>query len=256
VNVAGLKLAGVGIVIEIVAGIWNELVHHFFSREPTIAPAHALLTVGMLTVAFGMIIGLTIEHGMIKHGIIAVSGFKRWLTLICLVLTFASIWLTAAGAFIYLARVFRTSPLNWMIAVLLAMVGPLVLVPAKRVLPKNGTAITIGIIFNAVSYMFLVAYAGTPAYIPWGLLPLALFDLLALVLKRVMKVTPALLISSTVIGLLFWATYYPYTLYLFPWSSSPQLPAVSVFIGGFAGAILGNAVYAGLSSVVLGDVAT
>ncbi len=253
-NVAGLKLAGAGTVVEVVAGVWNEIVHHVFQSEPRIAPAHALLTVGMLIVAFGMIIGLTIEYGMIRHRIVAASTFKRWLALVCVVLTFASIWLAAAGALIYLARVFRVSSFNWVNAVLLAVVGTVVLVPAKRVLPRFGAALAIGIIFNVVSYFFLVVYVGETPYIPWGLLPLALFDLLVVGFNRLMKIAPAILLSSNVVGLLFWATYYPFTLYLLPWSFSVQIQLAAVFLGGLAGAILGSGIYARLSSAVLGDV--
>ncbi len=253
-NIAGLKLAGAGTIVEIVAAVWNEIVHHVFQSEPRIAPAHALLTLGMLVVTFGMVIGLTIEYGMIRHGIVAASQFKRWLTLVCVVLTFSSIWLAAAGALIYIAQAFRTSPLNWINAVMLALVAALVLVPAKRVFPKFGTALAIGIIFNVVSYFLLVFYAGEAGYIPWGLLSLALLDLLVTGLNRAMKTASAVLASSTVLGLLFWATYYPYTLYLFPWSSSPEPALAAVFLGGLAGGILGNWIYSGLSSVVLGGV--
>lgn len=253
VNFAGLKLAGAGIVIEMIAVIWSEIVHGVFLLDHGIAP-FALLTVGILTVNLGMIIGLTIEYGMIRHRILGASTLKRALILICVVVTFASIWLAAAGAFIYFARVSQSSTLTWISAVLLAMVASLVLTSSKRVLPRIGGALSIGITFNIVSYFFLIAYAKLPAYVPWGLLPIALFDILVLALNRVLKIARAVLVSSTVIGLLFWATYYPFTLYLFPWSSLPQLPLVGVILGGIAGASLGNAVFAKLSSVVLGDV--
>ena len=253
-NLAGLKLAAVGTVVEFVAGVWNEIVHHVFQSEPRIAPAHALLTVGMLIVASGMIIGLSIEYGMMKHRILVASTFKRTLTLGCVVLTFASIWLAAGGALIYLARVFRVSPYNWINAVLLAVICTVVLVPAKRVLPEFGAALAVGIIFNAVCYFFLVAYAGETPYIPWGLLPMALFDVLILGLKRVMSMIRAGLVSSVVIGFFFWVTYFPFSLYLFPWSSSSQLSLAAVVLGSLAGAFLGNLTYAGLTSAVLGDV--
>jgi hypothetical protein len=253
VNLAGLKLAGAGIIIETIAVIWHEIVHDAFLPDHGIATV-SLLTVGILTVNLGMIIGLTIEYGMIRHRILAASTLKRALILFCVVVTFASIWLAASGAFIYVAQESRSSTLTWITAVLLAMVASLVLASSKRVLPRIGGALSIGIAFNIVSYFFLVEYAKFPAYVPWGLFPLALFDILVLALNRVLKIDRAVLVSSTVIALLFWATYYPFTLYLFPWSSLPQLPLVGVILGGIAGASLGNTVYSRLSSVVLGDV--
>lgn len=106
-NTTGLKTAGLGAIIQIIAGVWNEIVHHVFLNEPKIAPAHALLIFGMLIVGFGMILGLSIENEMIRHDILIVSKLKRWLTLVCMILTFASIWLAAAGSLIYVARIFR-----------------------------------------------------------------------------------------------------------------------------------------------------
>jgi len=254
VNVAGLKLAGVGSVIEIIALMWSELAQQFFASELYTSLFLSALTVGLLTVTLGMVIGLTIEFGLIKREIIAASTLKRWLTLILVVLMFASIWLTAAGFFLYLATLFRTILVNFVTATFLALVAPLVLVPAKRVLPRFGTALSIGVVFSAVSY-FVVGIPQASSYVPLGLLPLALFDVLILGLRRVMNMTKVGLVASTLTGLLFGATYFPFTLSLFPWSFSPQLPLVAVVLGSLAGAMLGNAVFAGLTSAVLGDVA-
>ena len=255
VNVAGLKLAGAGSVLEIVALVGYEIIHRLSSSESYVALALSLLAVGLLTATLGMVIGLTIEYGLIRREIIAASTLKRWLTLISIILMFTSIWLTAAGFFFYLATAFRTPLVNLLAATFLALIAPLVLVPAKRALPKFGAAISIGVVFNALVYFFVVVVVQAPVYVPWGLLSLALFDVLILGLKRVMSMTRAGLVSSMVIGALFWVTYFPFTLYLFPWSSSPQPPLVAVVLGSLAGAILGNSVYAGLTSVVLGEVA-
>jgi len=254
VNVAGLKLAGAGSVIEIVALASNEIILHLSPSEQYVALPLSLLAIGLLTVTLGIVIGLTIEYGMIRREIIAASALKRWLTLISVILMFTSIWLTASGIFFYLAAAFRSTLVNLLAAAFLGLVAPLVLVPAKRVFPKVGTAISIGVAFNAVVYFFVVVVAHAPSYVPWGLLSLALFDVLILGLKRIMIITRAGLVSSLVIGVLFWATYFPFSLYLFPWSSSPQPPLVAVVLASLAGATLGNSAYAGLTSVVLGDV--
>ena len=253
VNLAGLKLAVAGSLLEIIALAWNETSRQILFSETSIAPPLALLTVGMLAVALGMVVGLAIEYGMIRRAIVAASAFRRWLTLICLILAFASIWLMAAGAFLFVANAFQAFPLNLLAVLWLALVVQLVLVPAKRVLPRFGTAILIGITFNAVCYLFVVAVAKAPAYVPWGILPIASFEVLIVGLKRMMNTARAAFGSSTVIGLFSWVTYYPFTLSLFPSPSSPLLLAAGV-LGGLAGASLGTAVYAGLTSAVLGDV--
>jgi hypothetical protein len=252
VNVSGLKLAGVGLVIEIVALAWNEITLRLFSGEPYITLA--LLAVGLLTVTLGIVIGLTIEYGLIRREIIIASTLRRWLTVISVIVMFASIWLTAAGFFLNLATTFRPTLVNLLAAAFLAFVAPLVLVPAKRALPKFGAAISTGVVFNAVVYFFVVVVASAPAYVPWGLLSLALFDVMILGLKRVMRMTRAGLVSSVAIGVVFWVTYFPFTLYLFPWSSSLQPPLVAVGLASLAGGMLGNSAYAGLTSGVLGDV--
>jgi hypothetical protein len=254
VNVAGLKLAGAGSVIEIVALALNGIILRLSSSEPYVALALGLLAVGLLTVTLGMAIGLTIEYGLIRREIIAASTLKRWLTLILVILTFASIWLTAAGFFFYLATAFRTTLVNMCAAAFLALTAPLVLVPSKRVIPEFGAAISIGVVFNVVIYFFVRVVAQAPVYVPWGLLSLALFDVLILGLKRVMSMTKTGVVSSIVIGVLFWVTYFPFTLSFFPWSSSPRPELVVVVLGSLAGAMLGNSTYAGLTSAVLGDV--
>ena len=169
VNVAGLKLAGAGSVLEIVALVGNEIIHRLSSSETYIALALSLLAVGLLTATLGMVIGLTIEYGLIRREIIAASTLKRWLTLISVILMFTSIWLTAAGFFFYLATAFRTTLVNLLAATFLALVAPLVLVPAKRVLPKFGAAISIGVVFNAVVYFFVVVVAQAPVLCSVGL---------------------------------------------------------------------------------------
>jgi hypothetical protein len=256
VNVAGLRLAGLGCLIEVGAEVWNEIVHYVSLAEPKIALAYVLLSIGMLTVNLGMVVGLTIEYGMIKRGFIIVTTVKRWATTLCVLLSFSAIWLAASGSFIYLGRVYGSFPLNWTAAVLLGFVGTLVLVCAKRVMPKLGSIIVIGCVFNAVAYFFLVFYAWVTPYIPWGLLPLFLFDLLASGLSRLIRFTRVLVLCSLVPGVLFWAAYFPFTKFLFPWSFSLQPSTVTVILGSVAGGWMGIRVYAGLSSVVLHDAAS
>jgi hypothetical protein len=252
-NTGGLKLAGLGSIMQIIACVWNDVLHRIFLNELMIAPARALLTLGMLTIGLGMIIGLSIEYGMIRHEILAVSLWKRYAIVFCMILIFSSIWLTAAGAFIYTAQSFQSEPLDLTMAVLLATFGALVLVSAKIVLPQFGTGIAIGLAFNLVAFFFLVAFAEIPPYVPWGIVPLILLDTLVVGLKPVVGLTRAITIASTVPALFFPLTYFPFTSYLFPWSFTAQLPLLIVFVGGSLGAMLGNRAYTSISSFVLGS---
>ena len=253
-NTSGLKIAGLGAIIQILAGGWNEITHHLFLSEPQIAPAHVLLTFGMLIVGFGMVLGLSIENGMIRHDILIVADWKRWLIFICMILTFASIWLAAYGSLIYIASGVHGSIVTWLVAALLAGVATLVLVPAKRTLPDFGSATLIGVVFNCVGFALQVSYGRAPVYFPWGLVPLLLFDVLVLLGKRVVAFEKAVLFSSTVPSFLFYATYYPFTQQLLPWASSFGSPVLILFVGGFTGACLGNRIYSTLSSFLLNSV--
>jgi len=252
VNIVGLKLAGVGCLIEIVAGIWNEIVHRVFLNEPTISLT--LFTVGMLTVNLGMVIGLVIEHGMIRHGLVIASAVRRRTVALFVSLSFCAIWLAASGFFINIGRTFRSFPVNWLVAALLALVATFVLVPVKKVMPRFGSGIGVGLAFNAVTYFVLKFYASSALYVPWGLLPITFFDLALYVLTPIIAFRRTIIVSSLIAGMFFWATYYPFTTYLFSWSFAFGLPIFAVVIGSVAGALLGDKVYASLSSVVLGDV--
>lgn len=160
----------------------------------------------------------------------------------------------AAGSFIFVARVFRGNSFAWIIDVLLSIVATFVLVPGKRVLPEFGSATLIGIVFHGIAYRFLVAYLQGPSYIPWGILPFLLFDVTLLGMKRRTKrFTYAFALSSAAMGLLFYAVYFPFSMYLFPWVLTPQLLAAMFFIGSLIGAWMGLRVYSGLYSAVLGD---
>jgi hypothetical protein len=254
VNVAGLKLAGVGSVLETVAFAWSTVTEILFSEFYT-SLSFAVLTVGLLAVTLGFVVGLAIEYGLIRREMIATSTLKRWLTLISVLLMFGSIWLTATSFFVYLATSFQSTLVNFVAAVFLALIAPLVLVPARRVLPRFGAALSVGILFSAVCYFFIVGVTHAPSYIPWGLLPVALFDVLVSGLKRVMNMMKAGLVGSMSIGFLFCATYFPFTLSLFAWSFLPGLALAATVLSSLAGALLGSAAFRGLSSAVPGDLA-
>jgi hypothetical protein len=208
----------------------------------------------MLIINFAMIIGLVIEYGMIKQGMVVVSDVTKRAVYGSMIFVFASIWLVSAGGFIYAAGVFRHSSFDWIFALVLSIVSTLVLVPAKRVLSAFGSTILIGAVFNAVAYALLVYYAQVPAYLPLGIIPVALFEFSVISLKHVMRTTKAIVLAASVVGLFFYATYFPFTLYLFPWSTEPTILLVIVFMGSLAGALAGQRVFSSLASATLGRV--
>ena len=255
VNTAGLRIAGLGLMIEIISCAWFEISHTLSSNELFIASAFALVTFGILTLGFGIVLGLSIENGLIKHQILIVPRRKRWAITLCLTLTFASIWLAASGSLIYLAHVLSGEGWAWITAMPLAILATLILVPVKRVLPEFGSATSIGIVSNLVEIVLLVGCVGLPTYVPWSLIPLVSFDALELLIRRSIGLRRTVLVSSIIVSALFYATYYPFSLFFFSWASSLNLRVALTVACGIVGAWFGERVYSQLSAAVLQRVA-
>ena len=250
VNLAGLKLAAVGLGIQIVAGIWNEIIHHFIKYESSITLVNILLVVGMLTIKLGMLVGLSIEYGMMKRDILVVDDWKVVLTFVFLVLVFASVWLTTIGSFIFTTQISNSVASRWVLAMLMSISATLVLVPAKKVLPNPGSAGLISGVFNAFGFVMLVVYLRHTPYVPIGILSAFGFDLL--LANGRLRRSHASLIASAIFGSLFYVTYYPYTIDLFTWTIYPFVVA-SLILGSVIGAIIGSKIYGAFSLAVLGD---
>jgi len=92
-------------------------------------------------------------------------------------------------------------------------------------------------------------------YIPRGILYVAAFDVLDDSMLRLFTFARAVIITSAATGAIFYATYYPFTRYLFPWALVPSIWLAPLVAGSIIGAFFGLRVYSGLSSIVVGDVA-
>lgn len=255
VNIAGLKLAGVGCIIELAADACWVFVHIVIRSELGFWVAYSLLTVGLLTVCLGAVVGLTIEYGMIQRELVISSNARRILLEFLILLMFSSIWLAAATALIYVSWVYEYPILNLGIAFFLALIAVFVLVPLKKVMPRIGSGVGVGLAFNGFVYAIIVVYAGSDVYVPLALIPIVLFELCFYVTSRGMAFRSAAVMSSIVTGVLFDAMYYPFTGYLFPWSFLQQPLIVVPVVGSAVGALLGVRVYTSLASAVLNDVA-
>jgi hypothetical protein len=216
--------------------------------------AYALLILGMLAANFGIVLGLTIEYGLIKREFIAATTVRRTAVIIFILLAFSAIWLAGSAALIHLAQALRSTVENWVIAFCLACFGTFVLVPLKRVLPGIGSGLGVSVAFNAVVYLGFAIQGSSQRMQPWGLLPIILFELALWRLLKAVEFNRAVLLASLVVGVFFAEVYYPFTASLFPWSFSLQLQLLSPLVGSVAGAYLGNRVFSALSSVVLSEV--
>jgi len=252
VNLTGLKLAGVGLGIQIIGEIWNEITRHFIKYESGNMLTNVLLVVGMLTVNLGMLVGLSIEYGMMKRDILIVEDWKVVLTYVLLVLDFASIWLTMVGPFISTAQISHPVASRWVPAMLMSISATLVLVPAKRVLPNPASASLISGAFNTFGFVTLVVYLRHTPYVPIGILSAFVFDALLVGIGGKITRNRAILTASAIFGSLFYVTYYPYTIDLFPWTIYPFVMA-TLILGSLIGATIGMKIYGAFSIAVLGD---
>jgi hypothetical protein len=208
----------------------------------------------MLAANFGVALGLTIEYGLIKREFIVATAVRRAAVTIFILLAFSAIWLAGFGALIHLAQTLRSTFENGVVAFCLALFGTFVLVPLKKVLPGIGSGLGVSIVFNAVVWLGLIVQGSSQRLLPWGLLPVILFEL---ALWRLLKATGfkrASLLASLVMGVLFAEAYYPFTALLFQWAFSFQPQLLSPLMGSVAGAYLGTRVFSALSSKVLSEV--
>jgi hypothetical protein len=255
VNLDGLKLAIVGLGIQIVAEIWNEVTNHFANYESNVFLSKAILIVGMLTIDLGMLVGLSIEHGMIKRHILVVNHRRIALTFIFLVIDFASIWINMVGPFLFTVQFALSSVVRLFLGVLIAIMATVVLVPAKKVLPHVGSACLVSGVFNLFGLIVALSYLGNRAYVPIGVLSGLGFDLLLVAIGMKFRQSQGMIIASAIFGSLFCVTYYPYAINLFPWKFYPLLMA-SLMLGSMSGAVIGMKIYSVVSGTVLGDTAT
>ena len=115
-----------------------------------------------------MIVGLSIENGMIRHDILIVSKWKRRFDIRVYDLDVRFDMACCSWVVDLLGPNIPGSPFTSIIALLLSGVATLVLVPAKRVLPDLGSATLIGLIFNSIAYVFLIVYSRKRRHISHG----------------------------------------------------------------------------------------
>jgi hypothetical protein len=85
-----------------------------------------------------------------------------------------------------------------------------------------------------------------------GMISVCAFDLVVVPLNRRMSSYRAEISSSAILGTLFYATYFPFSSFLFPWATNLFYFLVLV-IASVLGGVMGNKIYSGLSSLVLGE---
>lgn len=240
-------------MIEIVAGTWNEIYHRLFVLEPQIAPAHALLVVGMVIVNLGAILGLSVLLRISRENPADYTGMMKQIILVSLLASFAAIWLISAGSTMYVAGVYRTIGGFFGGALGLAWTAPLVLIPAMRTVDRFGTATFIGLIYQLVNLLTLVVFLGEQPYVPLGILSAFAFDLTYFGVKKFATPRFAALLVGLLSGPFLLLTYYPFTPSMLGihWTDSLRFTLAASTVAGLVGGITGYAVVDRTRSLIL-----
>lgn len=245
------RLIVVGTALEIISGVWNELWHLFSLPEPPIAPAHAFLVIGMLTVNIGIVIDLSLIYWAMRQKENRNLDSRKAITQVSLIIAFTSVWLLSSGSLIYSAGVVNSAEGYFAILVAMAVVSTLVIIPAMLALDRTGFATSIGVGYNFVNYLLIVVYAGRPTYVPLGLIPLLAVDLVHGFLGKAPKTRRPVFLVGIVLGVLLPLTYYPYSFPLLTVAPAPNLSFILLVsvLGSLVGGVLGYKIVGFVSSL-------
>ncbi|MCZ6649020.1 MAG: hypothetical protein O7B30_07255 [Thaumarchaeota archaeon] len=234
----GFRVAQLGAILEVIAGVWNEIWHIIYLTEPIISPPHALLVIGMMSVIVGMAIGMTQYYHKIS---IQTDNRKITLPILsALLMMFTSIWLVSSGSVIYVAGITTDFLLRSIMVGLLSVISTLVIIPVLWIIQKKGSVTVIVLTFNLINWIFLVPYVGNPPYFPYGVFT---FVIEPIYLLAKAKTRSAIVLIAGVLGLLSNLAYFPFSvrIYSLPGFSIDQILLISI-----SGGILGGVFLAAL----------
>lgn len=242
------RLMTLGVGMQLAAGIFNEAWHRLGGPLLLLEPPHVLLVLGMIAAAFGAITGLaTLVVGRGE------AGGRSWrsVTDVGLLLAFASMWLVVVGSMIFVAfaQEFQGGPLRLPLAMMVAAVGALVALPVVRAAPWPGFATALGALVAAVNWLLLVGYLGIEAYVPWGVVPLAVLDLLQYLLGPRLQPTPMALLHGGILGALTYLASFPFAIRLLALPGA-NLDTLAVTVSGIVGGLVASVLIRGTGNWV------
>jgi hypothetical protein len=160
-------------------------------------------------------------------------------------------WLVVVGSMIFVAyaQEFQGSPLRLPLAMMVAAVGALVALPAVRAAPWPGFATALGALVAAVNWVLLVGYLGIEAYVPWGIAPFAVLDLLQYLLGPRHQPTPTALLHGGTLGALTYLASFPFTVNHLA-VLGPNLDTLGVTLAGIVGGLVASVLIRGTGNWV------
>ena len=144
----GYRAAFLSVVLELMAGVWNEVTHQTTGDLNPISPPHALLVVGMVVTQAGLIAGFTCETGLFHR-----DWYLRD--------SFTTLWLAVSGASIYVAGVLTEAGVHAPISFFLAFSSVMTIIPAALVGPPGTLLVMLGVSYPANLVPFM-GMGGTP----------------------------------------------------------------------------------------------
>ncbi len=234
----GLSIITYSFTTEMIAAIWNETIHGLRLQEPRIAPAHALLILGMIGANYGVIIGLSAELEGLRQGMITFTTLQWRFLLVTLAVAFCSIWLLTAGSVVYVGGAFRSDLLG---AILLSFIGPVILIPAFAVVRKPGFVTFVALLSTLAYYAFTVLLFGESVFFPWAVLTAVLLEVIFWTINTRRRVLAQIILGAAC-GLTTYGLQYPFSDWVFnltlPTTISTQ--TFVLILAGVTGAILGH----------------
>lgn len=238
----GFSLLLLATVTQLVATLSNEAWHLFLREDPPLAPPHVLAVVGMIVAAFGVVVALAFLRTMAHVGGFQPTKMQSRGVDGLLLIAFTAMWLVAVGSTVFVGVLLEPAGLRLVSALVVSVVAPLVVVPAARIFGRPGYLTVLGIAIAGINWVLIVGYVGDPPYLPVGILPFALVDLIYGVLRSRLGHWSMALLAGGLLGFLYNLTHFPF-IFGASWLPTLDLFNLGVTLAGAAGGLLAHGLF-------------
>lgn len=230
----------VGLLMQVLSGLFNGVVHRFIPLESVDFIAHTAFTLGVLIVALtlfgglGIMVGAKVQRGYAIMASLVLAGISvSLLTAWGAMYTFGSASLLTAWGARYTFGNFPSLTIT-----LLAFISSVVALSVIDSTSKRGYGTLVWGGFLAGVFLILVGYVRIAPFLPLGILVIAGAEVLHRYLKRKIGHIRAAASTGLFIGLLVRFVYYPLTEdYFGSLSLSVEMVTLGA-LGGLAGSLV------------------
>ena len=224
VRPSGLGLLRLFVIIQLMSGVANEIIHRIPHLEAVLDfYIHSLFTLGMLLASLLLFVGASLSY--LVTGRVGRDLVMLW----SISMSGAALWLISSGSILYLFHQNMTAT-----ALMLGLIASIILNTATAASMRVGVAALTSATYFTASYLVLVLYAGVEPYPPSGPSTVLLVEsMVALIAVKAGRVKTSLLSGGALYGLLTEIIYYP--MLGSPWAVME--PSMWGLIGGILGAL-------------------